>query len=321
MAGKKDRPALFELVGKGPLKPDENGAIKAPSWFYGTETEQKEKAKIVAIRPGQTTARPQQDAQTQKLNGTADEKDQKDAAQQKTPVQRWKFNGPLTTRATGKEKTKIELAVSYWLIAIVGLALVLFLLIAYRLGQRQAIQAAKPGETAAGAAEMLKDAPPSGELESARRAPARPDVLGGLRQDNTTATANEKRATADLDDKPIQAAGTEIKIADDIGRHGQCFVLFTHDSVRDMRAVQEYFNKNGLEVEIGKVGQNKNYVLYTKETFQAAKDVNAKQIKEKLTRLGKNYNQQRPKGAIIVIPSTFAGAYPMNAGSIRNVDN
>ena len=34
MTNKKDRPALFELVTKGPLKPDLKGALDTPSWFY-----------------------------------------------------------------------------------------------------------------------------------------------------------------------------------------------------------------------------------------------------------------------------------------------
>ncbi|MBN2374988.1 MAG: hypothetical protein JXD22_01205 [Sedimentisphaerales bacterium] len=35
MAGKKDKPALYELIGKGPLKPDGRGSIETPKWFYG----------------------------------------------------------------------------------------------------------------------------------------------------------------------------------------------------------------------------------------------------------------------------------------------
>lgn len=34
MTNKKDRPALFELVKKGPLKPDRKGALDTPGWFY-----------------------------------------------------------------------------------------------------------------------------------------------------------------------------------------------------------------------------------------------------------------------------------------------
>ena len=38
MAGKKYRPALYELVGKGPLKPDKGGKLLTPKWFYGSRT-------------------------------------------------------------------------------------------------------------------------------------------------------------------------------------------------------------------------------------------------------------------------------------------
>ena len=46
MAGKKDKPALYELIGKGPLKPDGRGSIETPKWFYG------QKSKTEAMRAG-----------------------------------------------------------------------------------------------------------------------------------------------------------------------------------------------------------------------------------------------------------------------------
>ena len=46
MAGKKDKPALYELIGKGPLKPDGRGSIETPKWFYG------QKSKTEPMRAG-----------------------------------------------------------------------------------------------------------------------------------------------------------------------------------------------------------------------------------------------------------------------------
>ena len=35
MAGRRNRPALYELLNKGSIKPDEKGKLKTPGWFYG----------------------------------------------------------------------------------------------------------------------------------------------------------------------------------------------------------------------------------------------------------------------------------------------
>ena len=50
MAGKRYKPALYELIGKGRVKPDDRGALGTPKWFYG-EGEQEVKTEPVRQEP------------------------------------------------------------------------------------------------------------------------------------------------------------------------------------------------------------------------------------------------------------------------------
>ena len=50
MAPKRNKPALYELIGKGRVKPDDKGALGTPKWFYG-EGEQEVQTEPVRQEP------------------------------------------------------------------------------------------------------------------------------------------------------------------------------------------------------------------------------------------------------------------------------
>jgi len=109
-------------------------------------------------------------------------------------------------------------------------------------------------------------------------------------------------------------------VAKDLPVSGMCLIICgNRDSSRALRPVQEYFNKSGIPVEIG-ISEGR-YVVYTRQAFERKSSIDARKLKKNITLVGRKYNDNKPKGALLFGAETFAGAYAANVNRIKNIDN
>lgn len=297
----KYKPALFELIEKGQLKPNRSGAMSTPDWFYTGKKKKKTE--------------------------TPESNDSEANNAFKSP--RLKLRMPDFT-ARMKEK-RLEISTNFWIVSLVGLALVLTHLTSFMLGKRGTVEPVAGNPTSLSAAMDIpagKSVPANkvidrSELAGIRQSPVRQNIYPQRRKaapaaKKTTATASPTRRTvADVAKSQTLAVATKTAVT----RGGDmCLIMCGHpDSIRALRPVQEYFNKKGIPVEIGRF--QGRYIVYTRQNFAKQSGADAVRLKEEIGRAGMEYNHNKPKGALGFGAETFAGAFAVNKNRIKNIDN
>ena len=220
MAGKKYRPALFELVGKGRLKPNKSGSLKTPEWFYTNDmatAPMRKEPKVVAGEeldfPVKPTAQPE-------------DSDEQEELQRGNNFGLRLFDG------------KLALWAPYWAIGIVVLGLILCFLVVFWLGQTSvAAYTSEMADLAAlneGDNESETMAAVGGEIESRT-------------EDNAQAASSNQRAGM----TSIGSATENNQTSVAGGKGKNCLILSTLGNERDLRDLQGYFSSKGILTKIG----------------------------------------------------------------------
>ena len=230
MTARKQQPALFELINKGPLKPDRRGRLLTPKWFYRKKADAAATtdaadapatasgADVSAVRPSPTVITPAPPPH-------------KPASSLYHPAA-----GPVAQKplSVSLAKERVEFSASLWLIGLIVLAAILILLVTYRLGQisMQNASADSTSQAASGSLEEIRSSEPRSDVlepESAPPAPTRtapqPDTTGTA--ESTTPAVTTIQAAPPTRATPAPATGT-------------CLVLAS-GRARDLRALQSYF--------------------------------------------------------------------------------
>ncbi len=97
--------------------------------------------------------------------------------------------------------------------------------------------------------------------------------------------------------------------------NSQCWIICGHKEREPLLYVQKYFYDNGLETVIAKF--DNRYILVTKDTFVDYKSTEAKNLKNLLEKIGKYYNNNKPKEAPGYSLATFQSAYAINIERIN----
>jgi hypothetical protein len=328
MAGRRYKPALYELLKKGAIKPDEKGKLQTPKWFYGRKSETVEPVRkgtlIVTKQAGEGTssfpvktvkppeARPEPQAAPAKPRETVGVK-----SAVKAFSLRW-------------ERKKLKVATPYWVAGLVLLGLLLSHLVMYRMGQ----SGEEPVVAETEVEQNLRNAGPSADLDKVMNSPVRKDVLGPLanrqpiRQEAAQASSPMKPEVSGRQlaaegslEAPPEVTRAEIvpKPVSPVVMDGSCLVMCGHENHRALRPVQEYFNQRGVTTEIGRF--NNRYVVYSKDIFESSKEANALKLKNQVAQFGMLYNSEKPRGALGFTAETFRSAYWVRRDRIKSVDN
>ena len=296
MSGRKYKPALFELLGTS-TKPDEGAKLKTPEWFYGdtkTATEplrrdtmvtkptevQAPAAKIPS--PGHDEPRPS--------NETA---------------KRYKFANPAAISQSFATR-RVTFTVSYWLLALAILTMMVFLIVAYQLGQ-----ANPPVVSSADAidgAELRSSGPLIGTSNTTAtggpRVDAAPPVPGTVAPralPATGLTSGHRDTAASTGTGP--APPTE----------GIVLVICSSTNLRHLGPVQQYFNTSGIDTLIGRF--EGRYVLYSRQVAPNSNDL--KTLRDQVKSLGMHYNEKKAPNAPRFNAESFATAYAVNVDRIE----
>jgi len=213
MAAKKDKPALFELIKKGPLKPDEKGGLSAPPWMR----------KSSPVEPDQPGSEPQPKAGLPRSGASAPGDEQPGA----TGIQR-----SLPDLCPDK---RLTISVSYWALAAAALALLFLLVAAYRLGQ---FNPSAPAGSLEPSSQF--DTPPSDRLREVTDSAPQPDVFRADPTDKVTPAASESVPPG----RPRQDKLASLS--------GQRLIICGDRSAGNLKAVQQVFAKSGVATKIGK---------------------------------------------------------------------
>ena len=292
MAGKKYKPALYELVGKGRVKPDDKGALGTPKWFYGegeqgVKTEPVRQEPKVIIHQGPRIPQPamQEDVKEPETVESREAQPEKEFALQLG--------------------TTVRIRTPWWAMVLTVLGLVLSLLVAYWIGQATADQAA-PTTSQAGLSGDVSpdDSGPSEELIDIRNGPVQKSVLDLSQRKTTT---------------PPETGGQDQTPPGQVVSTGSlCLILCGSDKRQDLIDVQQYFSTKGILTRIGRLEDR--YVLYSARGVDSQSEPLANQLKVQAATLGKGYNQEKPRTAASFLPSTFKSAYWVKRDSILRID-
>jgi hypothetical protein len=288
MAGKRYKPALYELVGKGRVKPDDKGALVTPKWFYGdgeqqTETEPvRQEPKVIIHRGPQVERSPEPQPRIEGSEST-------DAGAE------------LAKKEYGLQLGKqVRIWAPWWVMALSVLGLVLGFLVMYRIGQATVDQA----EPAATNSVNPADTGPSKGLDTIREGPVQKGLFSTPTRPATT--------------PPLPSDQKQTPPAQTIATGSLCLILCGSDKQRDLIDVQEYFTKKGILTRIGRMSNR--YVLYTAQGVDSRTDQQANQLKEQVGKLGDRYNVEKPRTATSFPGSTFKTAYWVNRSQVTRLD-
>ena len=271
MAGKRYKPALYELVGKGRVKPDDKGALVTPKWFYGEGEQQavtepvRQEPKVIIHRGPQVERSPEPKPTPQiEVSESTDE------------------GAEPTEKEYGLQLGKqVRIWAPWWVMALSVLGLVLGFLVMYRIGQATVDQA-EPASSKPTATNPVHpaDTGPSKELETIRTGPVQKGLFSTPTRPATTPPADGQEQTTAT--RP-EATGS------------LCLILCGSDKQRDLIDVQEYFTKKGILTRIGRMSDR--YVLYTNQGVDSRTEQMANQLKEQVANLGNGYNTEKPRTA------------------------
>jgi len=344
MSGKKYKPALFELLGKGTVKPNENGSLSTPGWMRGQtknpfawlfrrrvkESSDSESAVTIhglkSVSPVGTVA---------SVSGTGAVEPAKPvtpamkppvpaaavtAAAPKAPIPAAAITprppavtaGAPRIRAAGETGQAKD---SGWFVRIPGNRLQV--VVNYKVA------------IAAGAVLLVllllvfRLGQSRGRTVAAD--PAQATVAQTAEPVSSTAKLNEIRQGAPRTDilpeqavkakaaEAVQPAASEAVSA----RKGLSLVICSHTNQRELGQVQAYFARKGVPAEIGQF--DNRYVLYSVQTFETITQAKQSKLKDAVVELGRRYNSEREKGAAIFQAKTFESAWWINIEKIRQV--
>lgn len=295
MTAKRDKPALFELVNRGPLKPNNRGELQTPGWFFSNKT--------VVVKPNdqESVAQVTLGNEVKKSQGWLSRFRRPQQAQKEThvpPVTKQAETAP-PTRPPGK---LFRLAMPYWVLPLTALGLFFIIVVSYQFGQTSGIKAAQ--------AKLLKMEavePPGQSLEKVRQGPVREGLLP------PPAPPVAAQVTAPTVATPAVSPPTaEAMVAPKDGNH---LVFCGHSDPQELSDVQEFFAANGITCKVGRM--NGRHVLYSTQGFVNTKDSDATALQNRVADIGKRYNSEKPKGAARFNPETFVSAFWAKAGNIE----
>lgn len=221
-----------------------------------------------------------------------------------SPARTW-----LKPRPVQLNEGRIEVSVPYYVGIIAGLAVLVVVLGAFRLGQAGS---AGRADTAAAGAQPAADR--SGGLANPPAAPA---------ASSTTTDAARPPSS------PVAPTGGRQDVAAAAAQGDHWIVLAQYNSRRDLEKVQEYFAQQGIELGImpldsesrkafAEAGFNANalptganFLLVTKNLYSNPKlaGSNGYEMKQKITEVGAKY--RAPSGFERFAPNYFSDAYGM----------
>lgn len=306
MHSKKYKPALYELIGKGQIKPSTKGGLKTPDWFYTGES----KSAVTDSEIKDSTAEP---------------------VVKKPLAERFRPKLTMPNFTARLKERRLEISTNFWILSLVGLALILTHSVSFMLGQRNVANSHAENPVIAAAAPGFDagSRPAQDTLASVMQTAIRPDIYPARKPSalvkETLIPAVKSEQPAHRNAMAIDSSGmTEQRASRSASTQkstgGMCLIICGHpNSMRELRPVQAYFNKNGLPVEIGSF--QGRYVVYTQLNFDKQNSREANMLREMVVKIGRNYNSKKPKGALGFGENTFAGAYAANIDRIKNVDS
>jgi len=284
MAGKKDKPALYELIKKG-------HATK-PAWFR-----RKISAKKVSLLKSSSPGSAKQGAEPKEPGRPTDHRPSAPTTDF-TPIEQAREGTNSLNWLTEK---KLLFTCSYLVLWLGAAILILVLLISFWLGQWSVISHQADSTSPAGSDDGLAK-----ELKELADSPPQKNVFSP-----PPSTANRIKTTK----KPNTVKKTEDKVVPDMaGRH---WVICGNTDKTVLGFVQKFFNNNGLSTLIRWSDKERRYVLVTAGTFTNSTSEKAKKIKTFVIDVGKKYNANKPDAAPSYGDSTFQGAYPIGADEIK----
>jgi len=321
MAGKNYKPALYELLSKGSIKPDGKGTLKTPHWFYGGANQVVEPLrKAIKIIPWRS----------EKPTGSFPVKSVKQPEPaNSTPTA---VAAAASSQPTAKEfglhlvDKKLRVRLPYWLLGLIFMGLLLSHLVMYRLGQSGAATTMVSAEVKS--TQDLKNAGPSEELQKILAGPVRRDLLPppAVPKPKQPLTAQATTPGApEAQGRELAASGTLARSSDAVKPvvpappEDMCLVMCGHEHHRVLRPVQEYYNQRGISAEIGRF--DNRYVLYSRQAFKSSREADAIRLKNQVAELGLHYNSEKPKEAESFTAETFRTAFWVRLDRIDKVDN
>jgi len=287
MAAKKNKPALFELINKGRLKPDSKGSLAAPSWFNSKPVKSVAESTVSQESPGGPGAA-QKDAQPTPAT-----------ASRLTPGRLARQFRPMLS------ENRLNISVPYWLVGLIGLALLLAVLVSYRLGQASGM--ARSADASTGDLREAGPADQSGESDNLSTRKELPPT------ERKVQTESAPGPTAPAEGTGAQAPPTAAQ------RTGRVLVICGAGSTGELAAVKDFFLNEGVQTNIGWDGDR--YILYSQLVFQSSRDREALVLQQRVTDLGARYESEKDKDAPIFKAATFKSAYPANLSSIETLNN
>ncbi|MBN1846182.1 MAG: hypothetical protein JW810_10900 [Sedimentisphaerales bacterium] len=335
MAGRKYKPALFELVNKGRVKPDKKGALIAPRWIYkqneGPEQVLQTGARVVSP-PAPLAQRQEQSAPQTAAPQTISPKapaattigaDTTAAARAAAPAAKATTAAAPAVRYWGLDwgQGRVQLWARWWVAALIVGGLLLGLLAAYRLGEyvghRSRNAQAEPDQTSSGPpAADTRNLQPSEALQRIVDGPVRRDILNPPANTAAAAPNPAGAALAGSGRTPPPSTDRTALAARPAG--ALCLILCGSDQRRDLIDVQEYFSTQGVLTRIGRF-QNR-YVLYTDRGVDSRSGAEALEFHQQIAQLGGGYNRQKPAAAASFPASTFKTAYWVKRDDILKND-
>jgi hypothetical protein len=211
-----------------------------------------------------------------KADGPEPEKEKKPVLEKPRVAAQW-WNKPRIAQLNGG---RIEFSLHYQIVIAIVLGLILLVLIAYRLGQ---LSMAK--QETAGPVRLTNN-----------------ETLENRTEQNDR--AEMQRAEPVTQDPPARQA---VAAAQSTGNN--VLVLTQYGARADLVPVQEYFAKNGVELDI--VLENGRYFLQTKDTFDNPNNpgTNGYKMKQIITKIGAAYKDEAPQGYEKFAPHYFSDAY------------
>lgn len=300
MAAKKYKPALIELIGKGPLKPGKNGSISTPKWFHGSAGTAVTDSDYASV--GKTRV-------AEGAESCPADRHAADAESRPAMLDGFDSHGPTTDppryAAIRLAPQALYLMASYWVVALAGLTMLFFFVLFYAWGHKAGADAT--------AQQLLTNAPPSREMRTIAQSPARRDVIPHLPK-QTTPIATEHLST------PAQPTGIEKSAmpTPTITGDGQVLIMCGHGDIAQLKPVQQYFLQAGIPTGIGR--RAGRFVLFSQYSVKSAAEADARTFRNRVAQLGAGYNNSKPKDAIGFTASTFQGAYWARADSIDLIE-
>jgi hypothetical protein len=204
------------------------------------------------------------------------EKDKKPVLEKPRTAMQW-WNKPRIAQLNGG---RIEFSIHYQIAIAIILGLILLILIAYRLGQ----------------------------LSMAKQ-----ETAGPVRLTNNETlenrTGQNDRAEMQRTEPVTQSQPAREPAVAAMSTGNNVIVLTQYGARADLIPVQEYFARNGVELDI--VLENGRYFLQTKNTFDNPNNpgTDGYKMKQIITKIGAAYKNEAPEGYEKFAPHYFSDAY------------